>query len=64
MPEDLQISKSLVEQILDDFITLLKARKEFDVKSIEALAILSKKGDLKKANEVIEAIKVTKGSAE
>jgi len=57
MTKNTDIPKSIVEQILDEFIILLKEHKEFDKETIDRFRQLVQSGDLRKAQEVINAIK-------
>ncbi len=57
MEQEKQDNKTLVEQVVDKWLYTLNGEEEFDVDTITKLKELSKKSGLKKAEQLIEAIK-------
>ena len=58
------VQKSLVQQILDGMFADIEQLQEFDADVLERLKHLAARGDLKKAPQVIRAIKAASGGAE
>lgn len=57
MAEQTHIEKSLIDQILDEMFVNVEGKVEFNNKTIQNLKQLVISGNLKKANEVIKALK-------
>jgi len=51
------VQKSLVEQILDDLFANIEKLEEFDAHTLQRLKQLAASGNLKKAAQVIQAIR-------
>lgn len=58
MTEETVIQKSLIEQIFDEMFASIEGREEFDAPTIQKLKQLAVSGDLMKATQVTEAIKL------
>jgi hypothetical protein len=63
MTEETSIQKSLTEQILDEMFKSIEVREEFDAQVIQELRRLATSGGLKKAPQVMKAIKSATGGA-
>jgi len=50
-------SKSLTDEIYDEFHRLLKNSNEFDDDILEKLNVLIKKGDMRKSQQVVTILK-------
>ncbi len=61
MPEDTQIEKPILEQILDEMFSKLEANVDFAPEAIRVLRQLADKGDLKKPAQVSKAIQAHTG---
>ena len=61
MTEEMPIQKSLIEQIFDEMFANIEGREEFDVQTVQKLKQLARSGDLKKAPQVMKAIKSASG---
>lgn len=53
-----EIQKSITDQIFDELFTRLQEHEEFDASTIDKLQKLAQQGDLKKAQQVVNVIKV------
>ena len=60
MAED-AAEKSLVEEIVEDMFAILEELEEFDADVLQGLKQLAASGDLRKARQVIRAIKQASG---
>ena len=58
------VKKSLVEQILDDMFANIERQEEFDADTAQRLKRLAASGNLKKAAQVIRAIKSASGGTQ
>jgi hypothetical protein len=58
------VQKSLVEQILDDMFANIEELEEFDAELLQRLKQLAVSGNLKKASQIIRAIKAASGGIE
>jgi hypothetical protein len=58
------VQKSLVEQILDDMFANIEELEEFDAELLQKLKQLAVSGNLKKAPQIIRAIKAASGGIE
>jgi hypothetical protein len=58
------VQKSLVEQILDDMFANIEELEEFDAELLQRLKQLAVSGNLKKAPQIIRAIKAASGGIE
>jgi len=58
------VQKSLVEQILDDMFANIEQQEEFDADTVQRLKQLAASGNLKKAAQVIRAIKSASGGTQ
>ena len=61
MPEDTQIEKPILEQILDEMFSKLEANADFAPEAIQMLRQLAVRGDLKKPAQVSKAIQAQSG---
>lgn len=59
MSEDTQQSKSLIDEIYEEFLESLKKTGEFDDKLLTQLAALIKNGDIRKYQQVAKLLKST-----
>jgi len=59
MPEDTQQSKTLIDEIYEEFLESLKKTGEFDDKLLTQLAALIKNGDIRKYQQVAKLLKST-----
>lgn len=57
MTEDIQIQKSLVQQIYDEMFSKIEGQEEFDISIIDNIKRLAANGELKKPQKVSKAIK-------
>ncbi len=62
MADEIAVQRSLLEKIFDEMFEGIEGQEEFDVQTIQKLKQLAASDDLKKAAEVIKAIK--QGSVE
>jgi hypothetical protein len=58
------VQKSLVEQILDDMFADIEELEEFNAELLQKLKQLAVSGNLKKASQIIRAIKAASGGIE
>ena len=58
MPDDTQIEKPILQQILNDMFSKLEGNSDFDPQTVQSLKQLADKGDLKKSAQVSKAIQV------
>jgi hypothetical protein len=58
------VQKSLVEQILDDMFANIEELEEFDAELLQRLKQLAVSGNLKKAPQIIRAVKAASGGIE
>lgn len=58
------VQKSLVEQILDDMFANIEQQEAFDPDTVQRLKQLAASGNLKKAAQVIRAIKSASGGTQ
>ena len=59
MSEDTQQSKTLIDEIYEEFLESLKKTGEFDDKLLTQLAALIKNGDIRKYQQVAKLLKST-----
>ncbi len=59
----IEIEKSLLEQIFDEMLTSLEGQKEFDACSVEVIKRLTDSGNLK-TQKVIEGLKSVVGGSD
>jgi len=64
MTEQASSQKSLSEQILDDMLTKIAVRKEFDREVVGQLRRVANSGGLTKAPRVVKAIKWSEGAGD
>jgi hypothetical protein len=61
MVEEIAVQKSLAEQIFDKMFASIEEQEEFDAQTIQRLKQLAVSGNLKRAMQVAEAIKLESG---
>ena len=59
MPKDAEQSKSLIDEIYEEFLESLKKAGEFDDNLLAKLATLIENGDIRKYQQVTKLLKTT-----
>jgi len=62
MPKHINQPNSLIDEMYDEFLKLLKDSRGFDDDLLDKLALLVKKGDMQKHQQVIKILKDSVGA--